>query len=72
LDNSTNYATCGVGYRNKGFYADLAYVYKHMTSTYYPFSPDPANIGQTLLSVTPKSNLTFDNSQLVLSVGYKF
>lgn len=67
LDNATNYITAGIGYRHKGFYADLAYVYKHQTSDYYPFSPDPEDpMG------APNSKLTFDNSQIVMSFGIKF
>lgn len=68
LDNNTNYVTCGLGYRYKGFYADLAYVWKHMEADYYPFSPDPANMATT--AMVPK--LTLNNSRILLSVGYKF
>lgn len=67
LDNVTNYVTCGVGYKHKGFYLDLAYVYKHMSADYYPFSPDVLDMATAV-----KSKLTFNNSQLALSVGYKF
>lgn len=67
LDNGTSYITCGVGYRHKGFYVDFAYVYKHMTSEYYPFSPD---VVDPLPAV--KSSLKFDNSSLALSLGYRF
>lgn len=67
LDNSTNYITCGVGYRNKGFYADLAYVYKHFTSEYFPFSIDLAS-PQT----APKSHIVYNNSNFALTFGYKF
>jgi long-subunit fatty acid transport protein len=67
LDNTTNYITCGVGYKHKGFYADLAYVYKHQTSEYYPFSPDVMDMATAV-----KSKLAFNNSQLALSIGYKF
>lgn len=67
LDNSTNYVTCGIGYKHKGFYADLAYVYKHMTSEYYPFAVDIYE-PQT----ASKANLTFDNSSLALTLGFKF
>lgn len=68
LDNVTNYVTLGLGFKHKGFYADLAYVYKHMGSTYYPFSPDPENLRETLT----KSKLSFSTSQVALSIGYKF
>lgn len=67
LDNDTNYITAGIGYRSHGFYADLAYVYKHQTAEYYPFSPDP----EEPLSAA-NSKLTFNNSQIALSIGYKF
>lgn len=67
FDNTTNYITCGLGYRVKGFYADLAYVYKHMNSTYHAFPQDPSS---EIISPTAKLGLT--NNQVVLSMGYKF
>ena len=67
LDNMTNYVTCGIGYKYKGFYADLAYLYKNMTSEYYPYSPDLEN-----RETAVKSKLTTSNSSLALSIGFKF
>lgn len=67
LDNTTNIVSCGVGYRYKGFYADLAYMYKNMSSDYYPFSVDIADP-----STAPKSKVTFENNNLALTMGYKF
>lgn len=67
LDNATNYVTAGCGYRYKGFYADLAYVYKHQTSDYFPFSPDPSDPMSA-----PNAHLSFNSSQIVMSVGVKF
>ncbi len=67
LDNTTNYITCGVGYKHKGFYVDFAYVYKHMTSEYYPFSPDIFDMATSV-----KSKLSFNNSSMALTLGYKF
>lgn len=67
FDNDTNYITCGLGYRHKGFYVDLAYVYKHMTSEYHAFTPDP-----TSEYASPAAKLTFNNSRIVLSTGFKF
>lgn len=66
-DNTTNYVTAGLGYKNGGFYADLAYVYKHMTSEYFPYSPDIYNT-----DLLVKSDLTMKNSSLILTLGYKF
>lgn len=68
FDNSTNYITCGLGYRYSHFYADIAYVYKHMTSEFHAYSPDP--VPNSLPS--PQSNISLNNSQIVLSMGYRF
>ncbi|MDE7402234.1 MAG: hypothetical protein K2M87_02345 [Muribaculaceae bacterium] len=67
LDNETSYITCGVGYRYRGFYADLAYIYKHQSSEYLPFSPDIENP-----HLSPSAKLDFDKNTVALSVGYKF
>ena len=67
LDNSTNYVTCGLGYRYRGFYIDAAYVWKHLSSEYYPFSPDPASE-----MPSEKASLSLNNSQVVVSLGFKF
>lgn len=67
FDNTTNYATCGLGYRTGGFYVDLAYVYKHIDSEYHAYSPDPNSS-----IVSPQAKLSLNNSQVVLSCGLKF
>lgn len=67
LDNTTSHITCGLGYKHKGFYVDLAYVYKHMSSEYFPFSPDI-----DYPSTAVKSKVINDKSSVVLSMGYKF
>lgn len=68
LDNNPQYITCGLGYRYGGWYIDAAYVWKHMSSTYQPFAADPSNVAATLMD--PK--VTFSNSQIVLSTGFRF
>lgn len=70
FDNDTNYITCGLGYRYKRFYTDLAYVYKHMNSTYHAYTPDV--VDGRVVSASPQSKLSLDNSQIVLSAGFKF
>lgn len=67
FDNTTNYITCGIGYKHRGFYIDLAYVYKHMDSEYHAYTPDPSSG-----IPSPQSKLSFENSRLVLSTGFKF
>ncbi len=71
VDNHTNYITCGLGYRYQHFYVDMAYVYKNMNSTYHAFTPDfDENNGRPIPS--PQSNLSLNNSQIVLSAGFRF
>ena len=76
FDNETNYVTCGLGFNVKGFYVDAAYIYKQMESEYHAYSPwnnyaygdnSPYNFG-----TSPTSKLHLSNSQVVLSMGYKF
>ena len=71
VDNHTNYITCGLGYRYKQFYVDMAYVHKNMNSTYHAFTPDvnPDN-GQAIPS--PQSSLSLNNNQVVLTAGFRF
>lgn len=69
-DNTTQYITCGLGYRYKGFYADAAYVHKHRTSTWHAFSPT-VNQG-ALIEGSPSVDVTDNNNSIVLSIGFKF
>ncbi|MCH5213789.1 MAG: outer membrane protein transport protein [Muribaculaceae bacterium] len=78
-DNTTNYVTCGLGYKIKNFYIDLAYVYKQMSSTFHAFSPwynfnegEAGYIPNKLNVETQTAALSFKNSQVVLSAGFKF
>ncbi len=66
LDNSTQYITCGIGYRYKNFYADAAYVHKSRESVYRPFTPNAYTAQPYTAKVTDNSN------KIVLSVGFKF
>ena len=67
LDDATNYITAGLGYRTGKFYADLAYVYKHQKSTYHAF---PQDAGSSVMS--PAASLSFEQNQVLLSLGFKF
>ncbi|MCM1483203.1 MAG: outer membrane protein transport protein [Muribaculaceae bacterium] len=66
LDNSSQYITCGVGYRYKNFYADAAYVHKHRESTFHPYTMN--SYTETPYSATIDQN----SNNIVLSVGFKF
>ncbi|MCM1290631.1 MAG: outer membrane protein transport protein [Prevotella sp.] len=68
LDDATNYITFGLGYKYQKFYADLAYVYKHKKASYHAYTPDPSE--PTIPS--PQADLSLNNNQIVLSLGFKF
>ena len=68
-DNKVQNITCGVGYRNKGFYADLAYVHKIRESVYNAFSPINDNLGyEPNVSADVKDN----NNRISLTLGMRF
>jgi hypothetical protein len=64
FDKSTQYITGGVGYRNKRFYTDLAYVHKKKASEYKAFAPTSRGV--------QCANITDNNNQIVWSIGYRF
>lgn len=67
LDDRTYYITGGIGFHHKGFYTDLAYVYKNRRSEYHPF---PTDIAEP--AACPSARVTSANHQVVLSMGFKF
>lgn len=69
FDNTTYYVSGGVGYRYQNFYIDAAYVYKHRESTFHAYTPCTYNGTYTN---APSATITDGNSQLVLSLGFKF
>lgn len=73
FDNSTNYITCGLGYRYQHFYVDLAYVYKRMDSQYHAYTDyyKPSGL-EKIEGPSPQSKVTFSNNQVVLSAGFRF
>ncbi len=67
FNNSTDYITAGLGYKIKKFYIDLAYVYKHLSSDFHAYSPDPLSDISS-----PEAKLSLNDSQIVLSAGIRF
>ncbi len=65
MDKSTTYITCGVGYRYQAFYIDAAYIHKSMKADYRPYTPND-------YTATYLSEITDNNSQVVLSMGFRF
>lgn len=72
LDRETNYITCGLGYRYKNVYADLAYVYRNRKSDYHAFTDYNENVAPYYLVQAPKATVTDKNSSVVLTLGVRF
>ena len=66
MDKATTYLTCGLGYRYQSFYIDAAYVYKNQKAEYRPYTPND----DTATAAAPE--VTDSNSQIVLSMGFRF
>ncbi len=70
LNNATSYITAGLGYRIGGFYADLAYAYKHLTSEWHGFTSFKDY--DEYWYDGPQAKVTTNSNHLVLTLGYKF
>ena len=68
-DNDVHNITCGVGYRNKSFYTDLAYVHKIRNSVYNAFSPV---IDYDLYIPNVSASVTDHNNRVSLTLGMRF
>lgn len=71
LDKQTTYVTCGLGYRYKNFYADMAYVHRHRSSKLKAFSTYN-EVGTDAFVFPPTAKLTDDNNSIVLTLGFRF
>jgi hypothetical protein len=49
--SDTHIATCGLGYRYKWLYADIAYKYRHQTGQYYAFDSFYSNVDMSPIPV---------------------
>jgi len=66
LDNSTNFITGGLGYREGNWYVDLAYMNKILDETFYPY-----NSNNLAIKVNP-ANVKTTTNNIVITVGFKF
>ena len=72
LDNSTQYITCGIGYRYKNFSIDAAYVYKHRTSEFHSFTPNDAFDTKGFTATPYQAKLTENYNNIVLTATLRF
>lgn len=70
LDGSRKYYSGGIGYRNRGFYADLTYVYmnRNLQDQPYTVGADQAGVATTPAPAEIKST----TSNVALGIGFKF
>lgn len=68
LHKSTNYLTAGLGYQKNNWFADVAFKYSTYNETFSPYSPN----GVTLAQNEKPATLSTTNTNLVISLGYKF
>lgn len=76
LDRSTQYITCGLGYRYQNFYVDAAFVHRYNRSRYQAYTNYtglvPESDGYTYDYWAPSASVVQNNNSIVLSVGFKF
>lgn len=68
-DNNVHNITCGVGYRYKSFYTDMAYVHKIRNSVYNAFSP--VNDEYDYIP-NVSADVTDHNNRISLTLGMRF
>lgn len=68
LHNQTNYLTAGLGYREAGWYLDLAYMHKVLDENYYAYNSTAMNQS---LAVSPAKLFTYNNN-VVVTLGFRF
>ncbi|MCM1077506.1 MAG: outer membrane protein transport protein [Bacteroides sp.] len=71
LDKTTQYITCGLGYRYKNFYADAAYVHRTRKSKFSAFTDYNENSTGDLI-LAPTGTVSDNNNSIVLTVGFRF
>ena len=74
-DNTVHNITCGIGYRYKSFYTDLAYVHKIRNSVYNAFSTVMIRDGRDEIvyeTTNVSANVKDDNNRISLTVGMRF
>ena len=64
FNKSTQYITCGLGYKYKSIYTDIAYVHKNRESEYHGFSP--------VQGYSPEAKISEKNDRIVFTLGVRF
>ena len=65
--SDTHIITCGLGYRYKWFFADVAYKYRKQSGEYFPFNPDYST--DATMSAIP---VDLSSHSLTATIGVRF
>lgn len=65
MSRATTHITAGIGYKYNSFYIDAAYVYRHRSSDYQPYTTNQ-------YTDVNWSEVKDNDSSIVLSLGFKF
>ena len=72
LNNNTKFYTVGLGYREAGWYIDLAYVNKSVNETFFAYNTNKLKeLNPSLVAVIPANVNTISNN-VVVTFGLKF
>jgi len=72
LNNNTNFYTVGLGYREAGWFIDLAYINKYQNETFFAYNTNKlTKLNPSLVPVIPANVNTFSNN-IIITFGLKF
>ena len=73
-DTKTQYFTCGIGYRYRAFYADLAYIHQARDGKYHAYSPSyyTADDGTSQMDFGVMDKVSTHNNHVALTLGVRF
>lgn len=67
----TNRITCGLGYRGRNFYTDIAYQYQTQKADVYPFAYKKDGVAAEHNDL-PAQHIKLNRHQIALTFGYRF
>lgn len=65
-----NRFTCGLGFHERHFFMDLAYMYQTQSGKFYAFSTQQGN--DAVVNEAPMSKINLDKSKFMFTLGYVF
>ena len=75
MEKSTQYFTCGAGFKIADFYVDAADVLKSRNcifSSFSPYNSGPSYESNYKLTPAPSADVKINSSEIVCTIGYRF